>query len=216
MPRLASCLVCGAIEKLLDPPSDVRLVPATVEWDDGGVVREHTFKDEQTGLVAMVPEYDPLMEDYVGRHGHGYDDVSAMSNIKVFGCDWDTFESLDAVDFVKKSLAEQTDVLMEESNYYKDEALACYNAHNNPDLKKGCIDFMTDEKAIGSSKIPKKDRVYLCSMCPYTQTYIATEMRHKADLYNNPEKFMKAKRARETRLKLKDRALRARTRKNAR
>lgn len=213
MPRLASCLVCGAIEKLIDPPADVRLVPATVEWDDGGVIREHTFEGED-GLVAMVPEHDPLMEDYVGRHQHGIDDVTSMSNIKVYTCDWDTFNSMDAVDFVKKALAEQTDALMEETNYYKEGALACYNQHGNPDTKTGCSDYMTDAKCIGSKQVPEKHRVYLCHMCPYQQTYVMAEIRHRNQLYTDPEKYMKAKRARETRMKAREKQLRSRTRKN--
>jgi hypothetical protein len=213
MPRLASCLVCGAIEKLIDPPADVRLVPATVEWDDGGVIREHTFQGED-GLVAMVPEYDPLMEDVVARHTHGQDDVTAMSAIKVFNCDWDTYESLDAVDFVKKALAQQTDQLMEESDHYKDGALRCYNQHGNPDAKTGCSDYMSDEKVIGSKQIPPKNRVYLCHMCPYTQTYVMAEIRKKADLYTDPMKYEKVKRARKARMDARDRVLRARSRKN--
>ena len=143
----------------------------------------------------MVPgNYDPLFEDYVGRHAHGYDDVTAMNNIKVFGCDWDTFESLDAVDFVKQSLAQQTDAIMEESNYYKDEALLCYNAHHNPDAKTGCSDYLSDEKVIGSKQVPKKNQVFLCHMCPYTQTYVMAEIRHKNKLYTDTEKYMQAKR----------------------
>ena len=190
------------------------MVPATVEWDDGGVRREYTFKDEVTGLIAMVPEYDPLFEDYVGRHAHGYDDVTAMNNIKVFNCDWDTFESLDAVDFVKQALAEQTDALLEESNYYKDEALKCYNQHGNPDNHSGCSDFMSDDKVIGTKKVAKEHRVYLCHMCPYMQTYVMAEIRHKNKLYTDPEKYMRVKRAREARMAARQKALRARTRKN--
>lgn len=212
MPRIVACLTCNSIERMVDPPPDVPKVPATLKWDDNGVIREHTIKDEQTGLVAMVPEYDPIMEDYVGRHSHGLPDTMVIDNIKVWACDQDTYDSLDAVEFVKEALAKQTDEMMTEVNYYKDEALACYNRHNNPDLQDGCVDFLDDSKILGSKRVDPRHRVYLCHMCPYMQTYVAVEMRHKADLYNNPHKFMRAQKARQARMAAKNRALRSRTR----
>ena len=214
MPRIVACLSCNTIERMVDPPEDTRRVPATLAWDDNGIIREHTIKDEQTGLVAMVPEYDPIMEDYVGRHSHNLPDTMVIDNIKVWVCDQDTYDSLDAVEFVKEALAKQTDEMMTEVNYYKDEALKCYNAHKNPDTKTGCVDFLDDSKIIGSKQVPPKNRVYLCHMCPYMQTYVATEMRHKADLYKNPQKYLAAQRARQARMAMKQRMLRAKTRKN--
>jgi hypothetical protein len=188
-----------------DPPPDVPKIPAVLKWDDGGVIREHVIREEHSGLVAMVAEVDPLLEDFVARHGHGLSDVRGLDEIKIWACDQATYDALDATQFVKDQLQSATDELMTEVNFYKDEALACYNQHGNPDLKKGCIDFLDDSKIIGSKKVPPNARVYKCHMCPYMQTYIAVEMRHKEDLYRNPQKYMAKQRAAQARQRAQQR-----------
>ena len=195
MPRIVACLTCNVIEKVIDPPPDAPRVPAVLQWDDNGVIREHTIKDEATGLVALVPEFDPILEDLVGRHSHGLPDTRVIDNIKVWVCDQKTYDSMDATQFVKDQLQRATDELMQEVDYYKEAALQCYNKHGNPDLKKGCIDFLDESKIIGSKQVPPNARVYMCHVCPYMQTYVAIEMRWKEDLYKNPSKYMAKQRA---------------------
>ncbi len=203
MPRIVACLTCNTIERIIDPPPDAQKIPAVLKWDDNGVIREHTITEPHSGLVAMVPEFDPILEDLVGRHSHGLPDTRVIDNIKVWVCDQKTYDGMDAAQFVKDQLQRATDELMEEVNYYKDGALACYNEHHNPDLKKGCIDFLDESKIIGSKQVPPNSRVYLCHMCPYMQTYVAMEMRWKAELYTNPRKFMEKQRAQAVKIQQK-------------
>ena len=189
MPRVVACLMCSTLERMPDPPKDVPLIPARVTWMDGNVEREYIFPDpEKPGQNAMVPMYDPLMEDFVGRHGHDMADTDALSFIKVWQSDDETWQNMDVVQKIKTELAEQQDMFMEEVNGYKDDALRCYNAHKNPDMKVGCRDFLDDSKVIGRTDIPKKHRAYLCHMCPYMQTYVAQEARHRAGLYKGKGK----------------------------
>lgn len=178
MPRVAACSLCWKLERLPDPPTDVPLVPATVTWDDHGVEREYTFR-EPDGQVTMVPKFDPLMEDFVGRHGHGRPD-SDMGYIKVFPVDWKTWNNLDVVTEIKRELTAQQGGFWEEVDHYKTGALQCYNAHGNP---TNCIDLYDDSKRIGP-RAPKKFQIYLCHMCPMVQATVAEKMRHKAGLYN--------------------------------
>ena len=63
-------MMCCQMERIPDPPKDVPHVPATVAWDDHGAERTYTFTNDD-GTNIMVPMYDPLLEDIVGRHGHG-------------------------------------------------------------------------------------------------------------------------------------------------
>ena len=203
MPRAVLCLVCNQMERMTDPPPEVPLVPAVLKYMDNGVEREYTMKDPDTGMTSMVPMHDPLLEDFVGRHKHNMPDT-AIDSIKVWSVDQETWDSMDVMDTIKREMQENHNIIVEESNYYKDEATKCYNAHNNPDVKKGCVDFMDDSKIIGSKNVHPKARVYLCHMCPYMQTYIASEMRHKAGLYD-PEKAAKHAKAKSTAVKLQER-----------
>ena len=184
MPRAVVCLVCNKIEKMVDPPADIPLVPARVTWMEDGREREYFFKDPETGETAMVPEYDPVMEDFVARHRHDRPDTESLEYIKVWQTDQATWERMDVVSEIKKELAEQQNLMVEESNHYRDEAVRCYNAHNNPDTKVGCRDFLDDSKRIGRGDIPKKHQIFLCHMCPYMQTYVAQEVRWKNKLYD--------------------------------
>lgn len=184
MPRVVACLMCSTLERMPDPPSDVPLIPARVTWYEDGIEREYVFPDpEKPGANMMVPMYDPVMEDFVGRHGHNMADTDALSFIKVWQSDDETWQNMDVVQQIKAELADQQNLIVEESTYYKDEALKCYNAHKNPDISTGCRDFLDDSKTIGRTDVPKKHRIFLCHMCPFMQAHVATEARHKAGLY---------------------------------
>ena len=185
MPRIVACMVCAKMERIPDPPDDVPRVPATVTWMDMGVEREYTFQMED-GTNIMVPQYDPLLEDIVGRHGHGKPDTEVMNFIKVFPCDQATYEKLDVVTELQKELSDSTGMLFEEATYYRDEAVRCYNEHKNP--AGGCIDYCDESKRIGSSMMPKKYQTFLCHMCPVQQAYVDVELRRKAGMYDPKKK----------------------------
>ena len=183
MPRLATCMICAKIERMPDPPLDVSMVPAKISYMDMGVERDYLFEMED-GTPIMVPEYDPILEDFVGRHGHDRPDTDVMGFIKVFPVEQATYDRMDVVTELKKELSDHTGLLFEESTYYKDEAIKCYNNHKNPSIPgRECIDFLDDSKQIGPT-VPKKYQTYLCHMCPYMQSYVAQEMRSRAGLYN--------------------------------
>jgi hypothetical protein len=183
VPRLATCMICAKIERIPDVPDDVPMVPARVTYMDMGVEREYTFKNDD-GSVVMVPEYDPILEDVVGRHKHGRPDSDFDDYFKVMPVSQETYDKMDVVTELKRELTGLTDKIWEESTFYKDEALACYNKHGNPTLPgKGCIDFCDDSKQIGPTTKKKKHQIYLCHVCPYMQTYVAQEMRQKKGLY---------------------------------
>lgn len=192
MPRIVACTICFKLERIPDPPEDTPQVPATVEWDDHGVTREYTFTMED-GTPILVPQYDPLLEDIVGRHGHGRPDTDVMQFIKVFPVDPETYAKMDVVTELKKELQTVTGQFYEESTYYRDEATRCYNKHGNPE--GSCIDYLDDSKRIGSSQIPRKYQTFLCHMCPIQQSYINVELRRKAGLYD-PTKAKKLEVAR--------------------
>jgi hypothetical protein len=183
MPRIACCLICNKIERLIDAPDGVPLIPARVTWMDGDTEREHIFRDDD-GMPVMVPEYDPIMEDFTARHGHGRSDVEGMQFIKVWVTDWHTYHTMDPVMELKKELARQTGEFFEESMYYRDEAVKCYNEHHNPTIETGCIDYLAEEKRLGSSMVPNKYRTYLCHMCPYQQAYVNVELRRRKGWYD--------------------------------
>lgn len=205
MPRAVLCLTCNEMERMTDPPAEVPLVPATVAWMEDGKERQYTITDPDTGMNAMVPMHDPLLEDYVGRHSHGLPDTEVMSRIKVWQVDQETWDSMDVMGNIKRELQENQNIIVEESNYYKDEATKCYNRHKNPDVKTGCVDFLDESMRIGSGKVHPKAKVYLCHMCPYMQTYVAQEARERAGLYDK-DKGAKYSKAKQTAVKLQQRA----------
>lgn len=189
MPRIVYCETCQQVEKMLDPPGSVGLVDAVVEWDHGDGDRgSYTFTNPETGAVMLVPETDPLMENFVGRHQHGQEPVMVMQSIHVWSTDWKTYSRMDLMQFVKEELAKQQGVIVEEAMGLKEEALVCYNHHRNPTVEVGCRDFRADEKMIGKKLPNPNDRVYLCDLCPYTQASIAQELRWKAGLYKDGTK----------------------------
>lgn len=181
MPRIVACMMCHKLERIPDVSDSIRRVPATVSWDDHGAERDYTFKHED-GSTILVPEFDPVLEDVVGRHGHDRPDTEVMQFIKVFPVDQATYEKMDVVTELKKELAEQTGEFFEEATYYRDEAVKCYNQHHNP--QGTCIDYLDDSKRLGSSEIPKQYQTFLCHMCPIQQSYINVELRHRAGYYD--------------------------------
>lgn len=183
MPRIVACLMCNKIERLVDPPDGVPMIPARITWMEGDVEREYLFRDAG-GQTVLVPQYDPIMEDVISRHGHGRSDVEGMSFIRVWSTDWHTFHAMDPVMELKKELSRQTGEFFEESTYYRDEATRCYNAHHNPTIETGCIDYLDDSKRLGSSQIPNQYRTYVCHMCPYQQAYVNVELRRRKGWYD--------------------------------
>lgn len=182
MPRIASCGMCLKIERIPDPPPGVAWIDAHYSWEEDGRIVTHFLEDDE-GNHVKVAEYDPIMEDFVGRHGHGRDDIEVMNFIKTFACDQKTWDSMDVVSETKKELHKATGEFYEESQHYREEALKCYNAHGNPTMEKKCPDFRNDSKRIGMAYKNPSKQMYLCHMCPYMQTHIAQEARYKAGLY---------------------------------
>ena len=177
MPRLAVCMVCKKIERMIDVADDVPRVPATVVSDVNH--ESHTFKNVD-GSVIMVPEFDPILEDFVARHEHNIDDVGGMQAIQVFPVDQATYDKVDVVSELKTELSKITSEFFEESNFYREEALKCYNNHHNPDPT--CPDYLDPAKRIGP-KVPPKYQIYLCHMCPI-QSIINVDLRHKKGWYD--------------------------------
>lgn len=205
MPRVVSCSVCHVLERMTDPPAGSPMVPAKWEWELNGTIHEHVFTTDD-GEVIMVPEYDPLLSDFVERHSHGRVDTDSIDYIRAFSVDQSTWDRVDVVSQVKAELSEATGEQFAESEYYKEEALKCYNAHGNPDLKRRCIDVFSDDKKIGRTEgVPDRDAIYLCHMCPYVQAHVMESLRARAKLYDP-----KAVRATMSKLQQRERILKRR------
>lgn len=192
MPRLVTCHFCKTLTRMPDVHPKTPMVPAVLEWETG----ERYVYREDDGNAVMVPAFDPVMEDFVMKHQHGRDDNAVLQGmIQVYNIDQKTWDSVDIVTQIKKELHDQNDAWYEEKDEYRDAALKCYNAHGNPDLQTGCIDYMDDSKRIGPRtykvegergrkvEIPNRFRQYLCYVCPYQQTYIQTELRIRRGAY---------------------------------
>lgn len=66
---------------------------------------------------------------------------------------------------------------------FEEDALKCYNQHHRPD--QGCIDYCDGNKRLGNpTKIGWQSgpKVFICNFCP-VQTWVDTELAHKAGLY---------------------------------
>lgn len=189
MPRIVACGMCLKIERMPDPPPGPR-VEAAYAWDAGnGHVERHQFTHDD-GTPIMVAEYDPMLEDFVQRHGHDRPDVEAMNYVKVFECDEATYQSVDVGSEIRKELAKVTGEFYEEKDHYRTEAVNCFNAHGNPTVQTGCSDFRDSSKRIGRSHPDPSKQMFLCHMCPYMQSEIAREQRWKLGLYK-PETMVK-------------------------
>ena len=63
MPRIVTCHLCKIITKFPDVPQGTPMVPARMIFKDGS---DFTYKDDD-GLPVMVPQFDPMLEDFVER-----------------------------------------------------------------------------------------------------------------------------------------------------
>jgi len=179
------------MERMPDVHPKVPLVPARLEWKSGETM---TMRDDD-GLPKMVPQFDPVLEDFVERHGHGRDDREAIAGaIQIYATDQKTWDSIDVVQKVKGELQAQTGQWYEERDLYREDAISCYNSHGNPTADEGCPDYMSDAKMIGRGRfkdddgkrheIPPQFRQYLCYMCPFQHAYVQVELRRKRGLYD--------------------------------
>ena len=202
MPRLVACAPCGILQRIPDVPPKTPMVPARLSWESG---EDYVYKDDK-GLPVMVPAFDPILEDFIQRHDHGYHERQFVDGqvVQVWQVDQKTWDSLDVVTKVKKELNEQYSNHFEERDEYKEDAAKCYNAHGNPDLQSGCRDFMTEPKLIGKAQykidgrvitIPQPLRQYLCHMCPYMQSYVMVEMRRRKGGYSTTKALEHRKRS---------------------
>lgn len=190
MPRLVTCHYCHILVRLPDPTKGTPFTPARLSWKDGG---DFVFKDD-TGLPVMVPAYDPVLEDFVEKHGHNLSDAQIISGvIQVMQVDQKTWDSVDMVTKIKTALHEQTGKFYVERDEYRDAATKCYNEHGNPDATLGCRDYLDDSKRIGRARyelddgrevtVPNKYRQYLCYLCPFQQSYVNVELRRRKGAY---------------------------------
>jgi hypothetical protein len=174
-----------------DVPPKTPMVPARLQWESG---EEYVYKDDQ-GLPVMVPQFDPLLEDFVERHNHGASEDAVVGGqvISSWQIDQKSWDTMDVVTKVKSELQSQTNKHYEDEDTYKQGALQCYNEHGNPDIQSGCPDYLSDAKRIGPATynadghtitIPQQFRHYLCHLCPFQQTAIAVELRRRKGLYN--------------------------------
>lgn len=163
---------------------------AYLRWQSG---EEYVYKDDK-GLPVMVPLYDPVLEDFIGRHEHGRPEHQVIGGlIQVYDVAQQTWDTIDIVTHIQKDLEKQHNAWYEDRDEYRTAATACYNAHGNPDLTTGCRDYMDDSKRIGQGTytddenrtitVPPKYRQYLCYLCPYQQSYINVELRRRKGAY---------------------------------
>jgi hypothetical protein len=190
VPRLATCHHCHILERLPDVVKGTPMRPAYLQWETG---EDFIFRDDE-GLPVMVPAYDPMLEEFTEKHKHHYSDQELMEGvIQVASVDQRTWDSMDIVTQVKEQYQKQTGQFYKESTEYKDAAVKCYNAHNNPTT--GCPDYMHDSKRIGMTKyqdddgnvhnVPPKFQQYLCYVCPFQQAYVNVELRRKKGQYGD-------------------------------
>jgi hypothetical protein len=189
MPRLLSCNQCCILQRAPDVHPKTPLVPARLEWRDG---ESYLFREDD-GKATMVPAYDPVLEDFIGKHEHGRDDNQVIGGlIQVYYVDQKTWDTMDVVTKVKKELEAQTQQHYQEVDEYRDAATRCYNAHGNPDISTGCRDYMDDSKRFGPATyrvegrtitVPPKFRQYLCYLCPFQQAQVNVELRRRKGAY---------------------------------
>ena len=156
MPRIAVCNICLTMERMPDVHPKVPLVPARLEWKSGETM---TMRDDD-GLPKMVPQFDPVLEDFVERHGHGRDDREAIAGaIQIYATDQKTWDSIDVVQKVKGELQAQTGQWYEERDLYREDAISCYNSHGNPTADEGCPDYMNgveEDPGVANAPLPMR------------------------------------------------------------
>ena len=190
MPRLVGCNQCRILQRIPDVTPGTPYRPARLQWTTG---EDYIFLDDK-GLPVMVAAYDPVLEDFVEKHTHGYDDDKVIGGlIQVWAVDQQTWDSIDVVTKIKKELQASTNHWYEERDEYREAAIACYNKHGNPDLGTGCPDYLSDDRRIGHGTyktddggnvtVPPKFRQYLCYLCPYQYAYVNVELRRRKGYY---------------------------------
>lgn len=192
MPRIVSCHFCHTLTRIPDVHPKTPVIPYVLTYTSG---ETYVIRDPQ-GNAAMVPAYDPVLEDFVGKHDHGMPDeaVTHKEMIQVWQVDQKTWDAMDVVSQVKANLQRQFSTTYAEVDEYKESALKCYNAHGNPGIETGCRDYLSDEKRIGPATyqgdegqtvtVPPKFRHYLCYLCPFQQTAITVELRRRKGYYD--------------------------------
>ena len=95
MPRIVTCHMCRIITKFPDVPKGTPMVPARMIFKDGS---DFTYKDDD-GHPVMVPQFDPMLEDFVENHEHGLEDstISASGVIEVMQVEQKTWETMDVM-----------------------------------------------------------------------------------------------------------------------
>src|SRR5262245_37854346 len=167
------------------------MIRARLEWKSGESVM---LRNEQ-GEISMVPAYDPVLEDFVTKHDHGIPESAFVNGdvIRSWAVDQDTWNAMDVVSKIKGELQAETGKWYEDRDEYRNAAVTCYNAHGNPDLSKGCPDYLHDSKRIGvgTYKVDGREivappplRQYLCYLCPFQQAYVQVELRRRRGGYD--------------------------------
>lgn len=187
--------MCKLLQRFPDVTKGTPMIPARISWKEGHQEVDYTYKDDD-GHPVMVPAYDPALEDFVERHGHGLEDSAFThgSVIQVWSVDDKTWQTVDVVKQIRGELHEATAQWYDDRDTYREAATQCYNDHGNPDLESGCPDFMHESRRIGKAHyrdddgrehhIPEKHRQYLCHLCPYLHSYVNVEIRRRKGMYS--------------------------------
>lgn len=177
--RLAFCFLCRKLERLNDFDG--------LDFNDP---RSH--------------ENDVLLSNWIERHMHGkhvddhpggrifpFDDSREnVSREMLIGEGGSAHSALglealesQAVEQVKKLLADQQMEVMEYRDQLRDDAAKCFNRHGNPEWPgKPCLDYQAKDKRLGRSNIDKKFQQYLCTYCAY-QSSVTVEIRARRGDY---------------------------------
>src|SRR5262252_9675549 len=106
MPRLVACAYCKILTKMTDVPKGTPLEPAKLEYVSG----ETVYLRDQSGAVALVPKYDPMLEDFVEKHSHGRPDNEVIERgyIQVWTVDQKTWDAVDVTTQIRTELQKVT------------------------------------------------------------------------------------------------------------
>lgn len=202
MPRLVACAACAILQRIPDVPKSTPMTKAVLEWENG----ERYVYEADDGKPLMVPAYDPVLEDFITRHEHNFEEQRFLNGevINVWAVDQKTWDTMDVVTKIKTELQTQTNRHYEDRDTYREAATSCYNDHGNPDITTGCRDYLDDSKRIGEGHykvegrtitVPPKLRQYLCYLCPYQHAYVNVELRRRKGQYDE-NKNLEARRRR--------------------
>jgi hypothetical protein len=171
--RLATCLSCHTITKLVDfeganPEHDVVLQ----DWIDRHL---HSVP------VDEIP--GPL---HPGAQIVGIDMPDITRSPAFFSMPIEDQERAleritgEAVINLQSELQRQTQQVFEYRDDLRDEAAKCYIRHRSPSYpERGCHDYRDDSKRVGRTKVPAKLQKHLCDFCPYSSTIMVERRRRK-------------------------------------